>query len=318
MTEVGDTATPAAQINGPASGATCAPELGPLSLEPRPASKPPIELLPNELLSNIFEFLDSPKPSSSESVIHDEPILELTRSDNAPLKAASYVSKRWRIGTIPLLFKHTQFIIKEASQAPYNSLDRMIKPFLEFVIEHQLRRTAQSFTLIVRAKEPANIIDRQERLFCSPTFWSGLFKVIDPQELLIVAPAEALGILTNCRTYMEDAWSFHSPYHYLRLQIRSKSPTGAVKVPQAKHKSINESIQNQRVDRSSSHVAEEKPRELNLWGIRPWTTLLLNEGSFIRAYASYEFWLRQPPSVSLNVTIIHPKTNNLLRFYRIS
>jgi hypothetical protein len=35
-----------------------------------------------------------------------------------------------------------------------------------------------------------------------------------------------------------------------------------------------------------------------LFDVRPWTTLLLNEGSFIRAFATYEFWLRQPPSVS--------------------
>jgi hypothetical protein len=30
---------------------------------------------------------------------------------------------------------------------------------------------------------------------------------------------------------------------------------------------------------------------------RPWSKLLLNEGSFIRAYATYEYWKRQPPSV---------------------
>jgi hypothetical protein len=31
---------------------------------------------------------------------------------------------------------------------------------------------------------------------------------------------------------------------------------------------------------------------------RPWSELLLNEGSFIKAYATYEWWLRLPPSVS--------------------
>ena len=35
-----------------------------------------------------------------------------------------------------------------------------------------------------------------------------------------------------------------------------------------------------------------------LFGIRPWSTILLNEGSFIKAYSTYEFWLRQAPSVS--------------------
>jgi hypothetical protein len=34
-----------------------------------------------------------------------------------------------------------------------------------------------------------------------------------------------------------------------------------------------------------------------LFTIRPWTSILLNEGSSIRAYQTYEFFLRQPPSM---------------------
>lgn len=287
MTGAFDVVTPAPQAGGSASGPAYAPELGPLSLEPPPAGKPPIELLPNELLSNIFEFLDSPKPSSRESVLHDEPVFELTRQDNAPLKAASCVSKRWRRGTIPLLFKHAQFTIEKASPAQYKytSLEEMIKPFWDFMLEHQLRRITQSLTLIVR-KHPADIIERLELSVGLNTFWSGLFEATDPQELLIVAPAEALGILTQCRIHMEDAWSFDSPCHYLRL-----------KVPQGSNKSINGTQSSKFFGYSPISVRGER-KEASIWNIRPWTALLLNEGSFIRAYATYEFWLRQPPSVS--------------------
>jgi hypothetical protein len=35
-----------------------------------------------------------------------------------------------------------------------------------------------------------------------------------------------------------------------------------------------------------------------LFQIRPWSTLLLNEGSFVKAYSSYAFWERIAPSVS--------------------
>jgi len=34
-----------------------------------------------------------------------------------------------------------------------------------------------------------------------------------------------------------------------------------------------------------------------LFQIRPWSTLLLNEGSFLKAYSTYEFFLKQPPSI---------------------
>jgi len=294
MAEAGDIVTPAAQTGRSASGA--APELGPLSLEPSPTGNPPIELLPNELLSNIFEFLDSPKPSSSDSVLHDEPIFELTRSENAPLKAASCVSKRWRRGTIPLLFKHTQFTIENNPLAEYNTLDQRIKPFLDFMLEHELRRIAQSLTIIVQ-RRLMELIDRLELSVGLSNFWHKLFKVVDPQELLIVAPAEALGILTECRIYMADAWSFDSPCHYLRLQGPPKALTSTDSFPHGSHKPANDNEISCLSETFRINVDGES-KEPTIWNIRPWKTLLLNEGSFIRAYATYEFWLRQPPSVS--------------------
>lgn len=304
MTEFPDTVAQGAQDTGPAaaSAATIAPELQPLSLETLPTYKPPIELLPNELLSNIFGFLDSPKPSSSESVLHDEPHFELTKSDNAPLKAVACVSKRWRRSIIPLLFKHAQFTIK-AKEERWPTVDQMIKPFLEFIIGHQLRTIVKSFTFIVHQKAPGDIIDRQERSFGFSTFWSGLFNAMDPQELLLVAPAEALGIFTRCRVYMTDAWSFDCPCHYLRLQRGPVSPSRSTKVPRVQHKppmSTSENAKPSEPELSSfvSAKSESGQRPYTIWDVRPWTSLLLNEGSFIRAYATYEFWLRKSPSVS--------------------
>lgn len=304
MIEIADTVAQFLRGAGPAvtSAATLAPEVQPLGLGAVPADKPPAELLPNELLSNIFEFLDSPKPSSSESVLHDEPHFDLTKSVNAPLKAASCVSKRWRRGTIPLLFKHAQFVVEE-KKTPWSTLDEMIQPFFEFVLEHQLRRTVQSFTFVVHEEKLANIVNGQEIAYSFSFFWGRLFKAIDPKELLIVAPAVALGPLTSCRIYLVDAWSFDCPCQYLRLQLRP-SHTRTPKIPQVKQnspKSVNESTQASEPAASLSALAGEEAGEIpraKLWEIRPWTNLLLNEGSFIRAYATYEFWNRTPPSVS--------------------
>lgn len=301
MTEIVDTAAQGGHGTGPASAATLAPELRPLSLEAVATGNSPVELLPNELLSQIFEYLDSPKPSSSDSVLHDEPHFDLTKSDNTPLKAAACVSKRWRRGTMPLLFRNVQFVVEKGNQAQYNTLYQMVQPFLEFITEHQLRRTLQSFTLIVRSKESADILDRQETTDGFSPFWRGLFRVIDPQELLIVAPAEALGILTNCRVYMTDAWNFQCPCHYLRLRRGPKSSNRTAKVPQVAHKSFKSTNEKAGIlgpEAPPPTLKEKEPKELTIWNVRPWTNLLLNEGSFIRAYATYEFWLRKPPSVS--------------------
>jgi hypothetical protein len=304
MIEMVDTISPFIHGTRPAgsSAATLAPQLQPLSLRAAD-NKPPAELLPNELLANIFEFLDSPKPSSFESVLHDEPHFNLTKSNNTPLKAASCVSKRWRRGTIPLLFKHAQLIVEE-KKTPWSTLDEMIQPFFDFVGEHQLRRIVQSFTFIVHEEKLANIVNKQEISKGFLSFWGRLFQVIDPQELLVVAPVVALGPLTNCRVYLSDAWSFDCPCHYLRLQMPPKVPTRIAKTPQEQQilpRSANEDAQAPGPAAPLSTVIKQEPEEcpkVPLWKIRPWTSLLLNEGSFIRAYATYEFWQRQPPSVS--------------------
>lgn len=305
MAKLADTVAQSAQGTRPAVtlAGTIASKLQTLSLEALPADNPPIELLPNELLANIFGFLDSPKPSSSESTLHDEPHFELTKSDNAPLKAVSCVSKRWRRGIIPLLFKHLQFGIKGDDER-WTTVDQMMKPFLEFIVGHELSKTIKSFTLMIHQKVPGDIIDRQERSFGFSTFWSGIFKVMDPLELLIVAPAEALGILTNCRVNMDDAWSFDCPCHYLRLQRRPATSSHVTKVAQVPHESPASISDNARSsgepELSSSVLAKSERRRAapSLWDLQPWTSLLLNEGSFIRAYATYEFWLRKIPSVS--------------------
>ncbi|CAG8953791.1 hypothetical protein HYFRA_00006683 [Hymenoscyphus fraxineus] len=40
-----------------------------------------------------------------------------------------------------------------------------------------------------------------------------------------------------------------------------------------------------------------RAKSSTIFDIRPWTKLLLNEGSFVRAYATYEFWTRKLPSI---------------------
>lgn len=159
-----------------------------------------IQVLPNELLSHIFEYLDALPPSAS--ALHDEPHFGLTRSDSIPLKAASLVSKRWREASKPALFRATQFTVETASRR--DVLSKQIKPFLDFIAVNSLQKTVRSLTLLVLDNKVTNIpkdpnSTRQLNEFDS--FWLSLFEIVDPVNLLIVAAPEALGPLTSCRKY---------------------------------------------------------------------------------------------------------------------
>lgn len=303
-----------------------------------------IESLPNELLTNIFGYFDTPKPS--DSTLHDEPTFEVSDSDVTDLKAISCVSRRWRRATMPALFKYARFIVAEP-ETNKPVLNEIMAPFFDFVEGNSLLRIISSFTFIVHNKEITNTSDGDHGLYAFSTFWYSLFEIIDPVDLLIVAPPEALGSLTACHIYMEDAWCFSDcPCHYLRL---SRSPTDYVDSPPLKGLTQNEALAkgaspgisaandattdvatrpaevvnnarhasfNQPTDgKSENHEpstsqteavssSSTQPRGSGhvetsaLFDVRLWTALLLNEGSSIRAYATYEFWLRQPPSVS--------------------
>ncbi|TAQ88969.1 hypothetical protein B7494_g2703, partial [Chlorociboria aeruginascens] len=305
-----------------------------------------IEDLPNELLSTIFRYLDAPKPS--DTGLDVEPTIGITDADVADLKSTSRVSKRWRQATMPILFRHSRFIVEE----PKPGADRPImkdhiQPFLDFVTENSLAAAITSFALLVIDR---GIINRVESFRWNDfaTFWHAIFDTIDPLELLIVAHPEALSPLTDCYISLTDTAQFDCPYHYLRLQrpqtaakstaelkgkekeVVSQEPTSEltvkVKDEAVKTGSIHdlkaqnegeasigepassETVTSAPISATSQRGADpfgntDEPWEIThadhstLFAIRPWTKLLLNEGSFIRVYCTYEWWHRATPSI---------------------
>ncbi|KAK1071797.1 hypothetical protein LTR12_008568 [Friedmanniomyces endolithicus] len=65
-----------------------------------------IALLPEELLIQIFTYLDSEPPSLRN--LREEPSLQLLYSDIRPLKHSSCVTKTWRRVVLPLLYKYAR------------------------------------------------------------------------------------------------------------------------------------------------------------------------------------------------------------------
>ena len=303
-----------------------------------------IASLPNELLSTICEFLEGPQPSAA--ALHDEPHFELTKSKTATVKAASCVSRRWRDVTMPLLFKHAQFTVKQPKEKR-ETFSTQIQPFFDFVRKFSLEKIIISLTLLIHDDKISDWPDDPHSLYSFAFFWQTLFRIVDPVELLIVAPAQALGYLASCHVFLGDVWCFDCPCQYLRLQrpphslrqtpsverdvspSQYKSADLGHKVVKPGSKSVvtgsismhedfeRSDLNNEQVDdkeqssdqfrRDTSDVVSADTSEL--FQIRPWSNLLLNEGSFIRAYATYEFWLRQPPSVS-SLCIVSSKVHN--------
>ncbi|KAK5114113.1 hypothetical protein LTR62_002682 [Meristemomyces frigidus] len=72
-----------------------------------PQPPPGIDRLPEELLLQIFTFLDATPPS--ETQLRREPSLDLLIGQDPPLKRTSLVSQRWRRVALPLLFRHSRF-----------------------------------------------------------------------------------------------------------------------------------------------------------------------------------------------------------------
>lgn len=126
--------------------------------------------------------------------------------------------------------------------------------------------------------------------------WDTLFEFMNPRKITLLASPQVLATLLSTRIYLNDAWSFsRTPIHALSLsrETRSKDevrPTGTSSSDGKAGEAPNEIL-----GTVSSEVLQRPPTKL--FTIRPWTHLLLNEGSSTRVYKTYEFFHRRPPSI---------------------
>jgi hypothetical protein len=231
-----------------------------------------INSLPAELLDKIFGFLDQPAPSVA--VLEDQPQLEITFSNTADLKSISCVSSRWRQAVIQPLFRHTRLIFRSDNRDFTTGWPAEYQSFLAFVRSNDLGPSVQSFTLEV---EESPDLDHDDEIYSSepiPNPWQDFFAALDPLRLTIIAPPPVLGLLTAIPVTVDVRPRFHMPYHILSLS----------RAPPPNQKPL------------SSDTATPLP---TIFSFRSWDLLLLNEGSFIRAYSdpSYPHNAIDPPSM---------------------
>jgi hypothetical protein len=179
--------------------------------------------------------------------------------------------------------------------------------FIHFLQNHDLMKMVDSFVLYTDQmlgeklhRFPHEVADKDWRFPASAAFWAHLLAVIDPSTVTILAPPIDLACLTNCAIDTFGDWAFSEmDFHILSLrQSNRRSPENTSCIPT--YSSL------QPIPATYPAIAPS-----SVLTLRPWTHLSLNEGPFLKAYGTYEFFERGPPSLvySIKDSIIrnHPQ-----------
>ena len=235
-----------------------------------------IHSLSDELKCRVISYLDSPTLK-----VRLLPTLGITNSNDAWLKSLSQVSHLWRSLALPTLFKYTRILLQYTAFTSAAGLIKNAQIFLDFVQQKCLSPVIESFVLAVRGKKKFNrgsAYDIYESTDCGQV-WSAMLHTFDPRTVTIVAPPPILGALTGCSTYTGDVQSFHMPYHILSLGYEAVLGTERMDTSDDAHS-------------SACFLLHARPR----------STVLINEGSFNRAYLNLASNLR-PPSILENMQL---------------
>ncbi|OTA78484.1 hypothetical protein M434DRAFT_402221 [Hypoxylon sp. CO27-5] len=268
-----------------------------------------MDRVPPEILLHVFEFLNSPAPSQVR--LRDQPsddMLDVKPKLSQSLKTVSLVRKSWRSLVLPSLFRHILWRPKISSLAAF-TLNPI--PLLRFLEDNRLDRGVTTFTMVVDfvdKEADARHITPEIRSVDLEWLWDQLFSVVDPLRFTVIAPPTTLAAFMSRMLFLDDAWSFSIPYHILSLARTKKgsSRDKSLSVHIDAHLS-NLQLSNRENDTSrpsqlvtigsSTSIRYRKPPACPLFTIRPWTSILLNEGSSTKVYRTYEFFLRRPPSM---------------------
>ncbi|KAK3681322.1 F-box domain-containing protein [Podospora appendiculata] len=296
-----------------------------------------IASLPPELLALVFHHVAETAPS--EVRLHDQPKTDFLQDPNRPLKHASLVSWHWRTIALPILFCHVVWTLDWWDMYHVVEQGRRRDPFerlplLGFLSDRGLGRHVDTLTIIITnhmrgtTSSPPPTTGSQASGSSShlATYfednnwvWDLLFSVVDPRRFTLVATPKILARLLSRMLFIGDAWSFNiNPLHVLSLSRPTKGP-----LPSS---SSSSSPPPTTTATSSKNPNPPQAATTRLFTIRPWTGLLLNEGSSTRVYRTYEFFLRRPPSIlgallgseeAPNDTLLIPRTVTSLSYVAI-
>ncbi len=256
--------------------------------------------VPREMIDHVMSYVALDCPPPSDTRLCGRPAADMLDSDIKDLKAASLVCKQWRASVLPMLFRHVLWRVDYRdlllAEHEHDPISRF--PVTDFLRDYRLGRAVQSITVFVSdevSERGGNLlsadarlrlrIDHDEIQLTYPGvangnwIWQMLFDLTDALRLTLIAPPAILTTYFLSRALcLGHAWRFQMPFHILSLS-RERGAQHAVPDESKQEKAPSELDQ------------EDGPDEIPcyLFTIRPWTSLLLNEGSFLPAYTRYDF-----------------------------
>lgn len=138
--------------------------------------------------------------------------------------------------------------------------------------------------------------------------WDLVFGVINPLRFTLIASPRMLAFLLARMLYLGDEWSFSQSHHVLSLsredpkELKARATSTVTDEEWQQRQPAQEATHEPHTPATStSRPASSLSRPMRapsaLFTLRPWTSLLLNEGSSTRVYKTYEYFHKRPPSL---------------------
>lgn len=168
-----------------------------------------------------------------------------------------------------------------------------LKDYLHFLEQNDLLQHVRSLVLFTERMLPTS--DRfphyqarsDYRYRAAAELWHHVCSRLGLSRVVIVACPSDMACLTNCAIDLFGDWAFSDmQYHLLELCIASSGPASRNAIPQVDYASL-------------SGIPEVYPgiAASSILKLRPWSTLALNEGSFLKGYATYEVRVQDIKSI---------------------
>lgn len=134
-----------------------------------------------------------------------------------------------------------------------------LTPFLTFIHRQKLAHNVK--TIVAQLQGPCNHIH--------PAWWARLLNEVSACNFTIICAPHIFAELVNTTIVNADAWAFNMPQQLLTLEQDADT-------------------QNQQIPLTNLP---------SLFSARKWTDLSINEGSSLKAYTTYEYFLKRTPSL---------------------
>ncbi|KKP04148.1 F-box domain-containing protein [Trichoderma harzianum] len=293
------------------------------------ASSMSISQLPNELVSYILNFLD--EPSIFEQYQYDDPAhipgpndVPSPDSFRGTIKSASLVCRLWRRCTLPLLFRtiiwRFQHMARPSSgEDPLSTVEEL--EFLRFLVMTGLARYVDSLSIIIDypvteigedfnhhanwgilpSHCPALIhqgpggdlvaagpsYDNNSKSQSNNWLWQTIFEHLNLLTINLISSPAILASLLGRPINLSGCWIYRQRFHFLSLSRSADS----------RHQATTPSSNTTALANTSFGNRAQTTVPCSLFSIRPWDSMLLNEGSSVKVYATYEYFNHVPPSI---------------------